>query len=116
MNSKAKGSRRERQSRDFYLRRGWLVCKAGGSLGAFDLVCVYTKGAHDVDPGGMVHLVQVKSNRPPSAKETAELERLAGTVAGGAVVLLHVWTDRRGLEVTRPGKPLFYRAYTGANP
>lgn len=40
MNNKAKGSRNERKTRDFFARQGYTVMKSGGSLGLFDLIAV----------------------------------------------------------------------------
>lgn len=68
MNRKAKGARRERQARDILQAEGYLVTKAGGSLGAFDLVAIGES---------MDRLVQVKSNRPPGRVEMTTLKELA---------------------------------------
>lgn len=57
MNSKAKGSRRERQVRDIFIKKGYMVIKAGASLGAFDLICVW------VDFSKKSIGIQVKSTR-----------------------------------------------------
>ncbi len=65
MNTKAKGSRRERQARKILETAGYHVVKAGGSLGVFDLVAIGPHGAR---------LIQVKSNEKP---RPAERERLA---------------------------------------
>jgi hypothetical protein len=51
MSNKSKGSYAELKVRDILQAEGYVVCKAGGSLGAFDLVAV---GKDDV------RLVQVK--------------------------------------------------------
>lgn len=65
MNTKAKGSRRERQARKILESAGYHVVKAGGSLGVFDLVAIGPTGCR---------LIQVKSNEKP---RPAERERLA---------------------------------------
>lgn len=65
MNTKAKGSRRERQARKILELAGYYVVKAGGSLGLFDLVALGPSGAR---------LVQVKSNERPRPAERERLE------------------------------------------
>lgn len=63
-NAKAKGSRREREVRDIFLAKGYDVIKGGGSLGAFDLVCV--SKTNQFQAGAFVPnviFIQVKSNR-----------------------------------------------------
>jgi len=65
MNTKAKGSRRERQARVILETAGYYVVKAGGSLGIFDLVALGPQGAR---------LVQVKSNEKPRPAERERLE------------------------------------------
>lgn len=60
-NHKAKGARSELKVRQWYESRGWYVCKSGGSLGAWDLVCIHP------DHGSTI--VQVKTNRPPRRPE-----------------------------------------------
>jgi len=66
MSAKSKGSWRERQVRDFLLQKGFKVCKAGGSLGEWDLIAVN---------GHVFLLVQVKSNRfcYPAEREALEV-------------------------------------------
>lgn len=81
-NSKAKGSRNERRSRDIYLKRGFYVIKAGGSLGMWDIVALGPDG---------VDLVQVKSNRNPPKDEMAILK--AFVPFHYCRKLLHVWKD-----------------------
>lgn len=67
-NPKAKGSRNERRTRDYYLERGAThVIKAAGSLGMLDLVAFKDDECL---------LIQVKSNRPPSRKEMETLRTL----------------------------------------
>ena len=93
-NAKAKGSRRERQSRDRYRDAGFIVVKAGGSLGAADLVALHPEQ-------GMVHFVQVKSNRAPGRVEMIELRHLAARCKIPWQVVIHRWNDRKGLTVTQ---------------
>ena len=56
MNCKAKGSRKERAAARALETVGYVVTKAGGSLGLFDLVAV---GPRDVK------LIQVKAGKAP---------------------------------------------------
>lgn len=65
---KAKGARRERQAVSILEGFGYLCTKAGGSLGAFDIIAI---GLH------ADRLVQVKSNRPPAKAEMTNLKKLA---------------------------------------
>lgn len=64
--SKRKGSHWELKARDILEARGYLVCKAGGSLGIFDLVAV--NGQH-------TRLVQIKGGKRPwcSPKDRQEI-------------------------------------------
>ncbi len=81
-NPKAKGSKNERRSKKLLEKEGYLICKAGGSLGAFDLFCI---GPSDV------LLVQVKSNKKP---RPAEMEEMRSIPTGPFVEkLVHVWKD-----------------------
>ena len=93
-NAKAKGSRLERKSRDIFLDAGFIVVKAGGSLGCADLVALHPELAR-------VTFVQVKANRWPGKLETAELEKLAKRCEPYEAwsVLIHRWDDRKGLRV-----------------
>lgn len=93
-NAKAKGSRLERKSRDIYRSTGFLVIKAGGSLGPVDLVALQPES-------GVVHLVQAKANRWPGPIETACLEQLSRRCKKFESwrVLVHRWDDRKGLTV-----------------
>lgn len=65
---KRKGARRELQAVKLLEHNGYLVTKAGGSLGAFDIIAVGK--THD-------RLIQVKSNRPPGKTERDNLVELA---------------------------------------
>jgi Holliday junction resolvase len=81
-NTKQKGSRNERRSRDLYLAQGYYVVKAGASLGMWDLVCLGTDG---------VVLIQVKSNRMPPRQEMDVLR--AFVAPSYCKKLVHVWRD-----------------------
>lgn len=81
-NPKAKGSRNERRSRDIYLKQGFYVVKAGGSLGMWDIVALGPDG---------VDLVQVKSNRNPPRPEMEVLKAFQAFHYCRKV--LHVWHD-----------------------
>jgi Holliday junction resolvase len=65
VNTKSKGNRQERRCRDWLKTYGFKSCKAGASLGTWDLISV-NKDA--------VLLVQVKSNRWPRSKEMVEMQ------------------------------------------
>lgn len=87
-NAKAKGNRREAQSRQLLEQAGYNVTRAAGSLGAWDLVAI---GSADV------LLVQVKSNRPPRPAERAELR--AFRCPRNCRRVIHVWRDRSPFPV-----------------
>lgn len=89
MNRKAKGSRRERQARNILEKDGYLVTKAGASLGAFDIIAI--------KPGD-VRLVQVKSNRPPPRAERRTLLELAAQLCTQAVIRVEHWVFKDGLS------------------
>jgi len=59
MNTKAKGSRRERQYRKFCEADGWMVVRPGASLGPADLVLMRRS---ELTNGTAVVLSQVKAN------------------------------------------------------
>lgn len=88
---KAKGARQERRAKAQLEADGWLVVKAGGSLGLFDLV-----GLH-VDYG--VRLIQVKSNRRPGRAEMDALQAFQCHASWQKE--LWVYQDHRGVEITR---------------
>lgn len=84
VNTKAKGSRNERRSRDLLEAAGYRVTRAAGSLGPWDLV--------GLGPTGAV-VVQVKTEDWPS---TAEREALAEFPAWPYVTkLIHRWRARQ---------------------
>lgn len=90
MNTKAKGSRNERRSKAIFESAGYECCKAGASLGAWDLVCV---GSTDFV------LCQCKTNRWP---DSAEMETLRNFPApSNARKLVHRWNDRQRKPVVR---------------
>jgi len=78
-----KGARAERRARDDLEGDGWLVIRAAGSHGPFDLWAL------------KVRLIQVKSTEEPKAW-TAELEELAEQVSGGPGVSRELWVWPRG--------------------
>lgn len=84
MNAAAKGRRNEHRSRRLLEASGYVVTRAAGSLGAWDLVGI---GATEFC------LVQVKSNRPPSPAEREELA--AFECPPNCRRLIHVWRDRQ---------------------
>jgi Holliday junction resolvase len=89
VNAKAKGSHFERKTKAIYEQDGFYVTKAGGSLGAADLVCLKA--------GRRPRLVQVKSGRGGpychfGPRERAELRQVA-KCAGAVAELVH-WPPR----------------------
>ena len=70
MNTKAKGSRRERQVRDIMRKRGYTVIKAGGSHGVYDLFAI--PWITNREEGACVVGIQVKSGYI-SRKERQEI-------------------------------------------
>jgi hypothetical protein len=87
LSAKAKGSRREREVRDFLLQRGFKVCKAGASLGEWDLIAVN---------GHVFLLVQVKSNRFCYPEERATLEAFEAPIFNTHKLQAQV-ADRKGI-------------------
>ena len=83
VNTKAKGSRRERQTMAYYTKLGYACTKSGASLGAWDILAI---GPHDA------YLIQVKSNRPPGKVEMAKLEAFQCPPFMHKVLV--VWKDR----------------------
>lgn len=80
--SKRKGTKRELQVRDVLEKDGYLVMKAGGSLGDADLIALKR--------GERPRLVQVKANKdggpwskfgPAARAKLAEVAKAAGAVA-----------------------------------
>ena len=64
MNTKAKGTRLERKTRDALIRDGYRVQRAGASLGEWDLIAI---GPLDI------LLVQVKCGRWPGSAEMSRM-------------------------------------------
>jgi Holliday junction resolvase len=93
--SKRKGAHKERASRDLLRSDGWHVTKAGGSLGAADLVALKA--------GERPMLVQVKATArgPFHSFGPAERQELLDTAKqAGAVPILAWWKPRaRALEL-----------------
>ena len=69
MNTKAKGSRSEKKTIELLEAQGYYCCKAGASLGLWDIIAIST-----VD----IVVVQVKSNRWPERAETELLVDFRG--------------------------------------
>ena len=84
MNRKAKGSRRERQTRDYFLKRGYDVIKAGASLGKYDLVAMNED---------RLLLIQCKSNKAPPWKEKVELMAHQNYPKKVTTKWLVIWVD-----------------------
>lgn len=96
INAKGKGARNELKCRDFFVDRGYLVTKAGGSLGVFDIIAINNSE---------VLLIQVKSNRRIPRHERNVLDEVLLTkldrqITRGRVEILEwVWYDREGYRV-----------------
>lgn len=89
VNAKAKGSAKERQSKALLELEGWHVTKAGGSLGAADLVAL--------KDGERPMLVQVKATAKGPFEHFGPVERaelLSVAKAAGAVPMLAWWKPR----------------------
>ncbi len=71
--------------RDALERVGYLVTKAGGSLGAFDIIALNRQG---------VRCIQVKSNRRPGPLEMERLREATKQVPSNATV--EVWVIKDG--------------------
>jgi Holliday junction resolvase-like predicted endonuclease len=80
MNTNAKGARAERRAREALAARGFLVTRAAGSLGLWDLIALHENGA--------VLCVQVKCNRGPRAGERKAMVAFARRFAR---VTCEVW-------------------------
>jgi Holliday junction resolvase len=92
MNAKAKGARSERKVKKYLEEHGWYVTKAGASLGIWDLIAVRASG--------VVRLIQVKTNRRPSKRETETMQQFADHFIGVECWLVIV-RDRRDAEWER---------------
>ena len=82
MNTKAKGSRNERRSRDWYKSHGYSVIKSGASLGEFDLVAINIMN---------FVLIQVKTNGWPGTKEMERIKNFKCPV--NCQKIIHRWDD-----------------------
>ena len=89
-NAKAKGSRNERRSKAVLEAAGYQCTKAGGSLGAWDVI-----GISSVD----VVLCQVKTRDWPGKLETEELKEFPAPPY--ARKLVHRWRNRQKLPDVR---------------
>lgn len=74
MGAKAKGSRRERNCRDILIKQFYLVQKAGGSLGVFDIWAVLRQDAPKMAEMPLFRAIQVKSSVWCSPKERQAIE------------------------------------------
>lgn len=83
MNTKAKGNRNERRTRDYYLERGYTVIKAGGSFGLFDLIAW-----NDTN----IHYIQVKSSVWAAPAERKAM--LKNIIPPNGVKVIHRWRNR----------------------
>jgi hypothetical protein len=98
--SKRKGARRERQTRDWYIDHFAGACrivKSGGSLGAADLLAVPLAGATELV------LAQVKANRWPRPVERSALEQLAASLPDVVFPVVEIvrWDDYSRTGPTR---------------
>jgi Holliday junction resolvase len=84
MNAKRKGSRQERKARKVLEAAGYLVTKAGGSLGLFDLVAENRRG---------VRHIQVKSNRLPCPAERKNMLSVKNRLPENSTIEIWVFYD-----------------------
>ena len=87
MNAKAKGARRERQTRDWYIEHYLGACrvvKSGASLGEADLLVLPLTGASELV------LAQVKSNQWPPPAERLTLEQLGNALPAIALPVVEI--------------------------
>ena len=90
MNKKAKGNRNEYKTMRLLESIGYECFRMAASKGAFDVIAVSPTD---------VLLVQVKSNRPPSAFETETIKNFE--CPANARKLVHVWHDRKRLPIVK---------------
>jgi Holliday junction resolvase len=90
MNKKAKGNRSEYKTMRLLEAVGYECFRMAASKGAFDVIAV---SASDV------LLIQVKSNRLPSAFEMETIKAFECPINARKIV--HVWQDRKCLPVVR---------------
>lgn len=89
LDCKAKGTRNERRAKARLERESWLVVRAAGPLGLFNLVALH------VDYG--VKLIQVKTNRRPVGRELDRLRAFLCSPWRKEVWLF--WDGRRDPDV-----------------
>lgn len=82
MNTKAKGSRNERKTKHLLESIGYSCCKAGASLGAWDIIA-----SHPTH----IRFIQVKSNRRPCKLEMETMTNFRNPP--GSSKELWVWMD-----------------------
>ena len=90
MNKKAKGNRNEYKTMRLLESVGYECFRMAASKGVFDVIAV--------SPSDVL-LVQVKSNRLPSAFEMETIKSFACPV--NARKLVHVWQDRKRLPIVK---------------
>lgn len=96
--AKAKGARSEHKTIKYLTAQGYACTKAGGSLGAWDVIAI---GADDVQ------LVQVKSNAWPRKAEMTVLENFVVPKTTNHVLdrvvkkVVHRWRDGQKLPDVR---------------
>ena len=97
INRKEKGSRRERQAKKELEAQGYLVTKAGGSLGAFDIIAI-PRGLQPYIKLNDVRLIQVKSNSI-SKEEKNQLRQLL--IPRNVIIQKEIWIykDRKGKTI-----------------
>ncbi len=90
MNNKAKGNRNEYKTMRLLESIGYECFRMAASKGAFDVIAV---------SGADVLLVQVKSNRLPSAFEMETIKNFK--CPANARKLIHVWQDRKRAPIVK---------------
>lgn len=93
MNTKEKGARRERQCKKELEAQDYLCTKAGGSLGAFDIVAISTQKCKEKK----LRLVQVKSNYCPKG-ERITIKTLALPKMVKVQKEIWIYKDRKGVK------------------
>lgn len=90
MNKKAKGNRNEYKTMRLLESIGYEYFRMAASKGAFDVIAV--------SPSDVL-LIQVKSNRLPSAFEMETIKAFA--CPANAQKMIHVWHDRKRLPFVK---------------
>lgn len=83
-NPKQKGSRQERKAKQILQQAGYLVTKAAGSLGLFDLIAENQNG---------IRHVQVKSNRIPDPCERKTMINMKAQLPANSTIEYWVFYD-----------------------